>query len=291
MSEPIVKEELAIVEFLTAKNPSKTQAAAANGAANGTARPENSDENTPVDLLLGLAKTNSGRRAAEEEKRQLRLQQAREQEEQRQARRRMQQQGVNGNNNQVTPSPWGYVPPQMPGLDVHQPFGASGPGPRRPQQQQQLGGLPRPLQPPGAGKRSDSDMDTKPNSLSTTWSPENPFGFNENRSSPGFGNSNMLQQSFNQGQNINLSPYQEMTIPLPGGGTLSPSEQLALQGAGSAAADANANATQQNLNFSGTGQEFGAAVEGIDFSVFGPPQSNMEMSFNPFAIQQTGDEG
>lgn len=286
MSEPIVKEELAIVEFLTAKNPSKAQVIAANGGSNGAARPEGSDENTPVDLLLGLAKTNSGRRAAEEEKRQLRLQQAREQEEQRQARRRVIQQGqaVNG---QVTPSPWGYVPPQMPGLDVHQPFGASGPGPRRPQQ---LGGLPRPLQPPGTGKLADgSDIESKP-LANTSWSPENPFGFTDRSSPGGFANANMLQPNFS-GQNINLSPYQEMTMPLPGAG-LSPSEQLALQGAGSAVEGGSGNGNVNQLSFSGRGQEFGSAVvDNFDFSAFGPPQSNMEMAFNPFAIQQTGDEG
>jgi hypothetical protein len=278
MSEPIVKEELAIVEFLTAKNPSKAQTIAANGGQNGAARTETNDENTPVDLLLGLAKTNSGRRAAEEEKRQLRLQQAREQEEQRQARRRVMQQ-ANGTGG--VPNPWNYVPPQMPGLDVHQPFGA------RPRPQQQLRGLPRPLQPPN---KRDED-----NKLNTSWSPENPFGFTD-RSSPGFAaNANNMMQGF-QGQ-VNLSPYQEMGI-LPGSG-LSPSEQLALQGAGTAAnANANPNAgagaaesNGHNLNFSGTGQEFGSAVDNFDFSAFGGPQSGMEMAFNPFAIQQTGDEG
>ncbi|GMK56232.1 hypothetical protein CspeluHIS016_0300720 [Cutaneotrichosporon spelunceum] len=278
MSEPIVKEELAIVEFLTAKNPSKVQVAVANGAQDGTVRTETSDENTPVDLLLGLAKTNSGRRAAEEEKRQLRLQQAREQEEQRQARRR----GMQPANGNGVPNPWNYVPPQMPGLDVHQPFGA-----RRPPQ---LGQLPRPLQPPG---QRDDDQ------LNTSWSPENPFGFTD-RSSPGFGNPNNMMQGF-QGQ-VNISPYQEMGI-LPGPG-LSPSEQLALQSAGSAVnatANANTNITSNtdtntvqsnghNLNF-GTGQEFGSAVDNFDFSAFGGPQRGLEMAFNPFAIQQTGDEG
>ncbi|BEI88770.1 uncharacterized protein CcaverHIS019_0201320 [Cutaneotrichosporon cavernicola] len=282
MSEPIVKEELAIVEFLTAKNPSKAQAAVANGAQNGAARTEPSDENTPVDLLLGLAKTNSGRRAAEEEKRQLRLQQAREQEEQRQARRRVMQQA----NGSGVPNPWNYVPPQMPGLDVHQPFGARRPPP-------QLGSLPRPLQPPSQREEEK---------LNTSWSPENPFGFTD-RSSPGFGNPNNMMQGF-QGQ-VNLSPYQEMGIlPGPGPGPgLSPSEQLALQGAGSAAnannnnnpnnTANNNNAVESNghsLNF-GTGQEFGSAVDNFDFSAFGGPHRGVEMAFNPFAIQQTGDEG
>lgn len=274
MSEPIVKEELAIVEFLTAKNPSKAQTIAANGGQNGAARTETSDENTPVDLLLGLAKTNSGRRAAEEEKRQLRLQQEREQEEQRQARRRVMQQA---NGSAGVPNPWNYVPPQMPGLDVHQPFGA------RPRAQ--LGALPRSLQPP-PNKRDDEN-------LNTSWSPENPFGFTE-RGSPGFGaNAPNMMQGF-QGQ-VNLSPYQEMGI-LPGSG-LSPSEQLALQGAGTAAntnTSTSANTGESNghnLHFSGTGQEFGSAVDKFDFSTFAGPQSGMEMAFNPFAIQQTGDEG
>ncbi|BEI80967.1 hypothetical protein CcaverHIS002_0201270 [Cutaneotrichosporon cavernicola] len=261
MSEPIVKEELAIVEFLTAKNPSKAQAAVANGAQNGAARTEPSDENTPVDLLLGLAKTNSGRRAAEEEKRQLRLQQAREQEEQRQARRRVMQQ-ANGSG------AWTYTSHSA-----------------RAVRRRSSALSPRPLQPPSQREEEK---------LNTSWSPENPFGFTD-RSSPGFGNPNNMMQGF-QGQ-VNLSPYQEMGI-LP-----RPREQLALQGAGSAAnannnnnpnnTANNNNAVESNghsLNF-GTGQEFGSAVDNFDFSAFGGPHRGVEMAFNPFAIQQTGDEG
>lgn len=266
MSEPIVKEELAIVEFLTAKNSGKAVAAAANSSSNGPARAEGSDENTPVDLLLGLAKTNTGRRAAEEEKRQLRLQQRREQEEQRQAQRRMQTSNMNGNGG-LSANPWNYVAPQMPGLDVHQPFGEQ--GNRR---------LPRPLQPP-SGRRDSGGA---------SWSPENPFGFNENtRSSPSF-NSNILPQqpqqpqfgnngnTNNNQQQINLSPYQEMTLPLP-----SPNDQMM---------------TGQNDMFqqSGAGLEFGTAIgESFDFSNLGLPRQGTDAGFNPFAIAQTGagDEG
>ncbi|EIW71357.1 hypothetical protein TREMEDRAFT_20778, partial [Tremella mesenterica DSM 1558] len=124
ISEPLVKEELAIVEFLTAKGPSKPTI---------PRKPQEGEEQTPVDLLLNLAKTRSGRRAAEEEKRQLRLQQYREVQEQRQR--------FNSNGQNSMSSPWGYVAPSMPGLDVHQPFGNS----KR---------IPRPLQPPPP-RRSD----------------------------------------------------------------------------------------------------------------------------------------
>ncbi|ORY34710.1 hypothetical protein BCR39DRAFT_585668 [Naematelia encephala] len=132
-SEPLVKEELAIVEFLTAKGTSgrSSQPISAKG--------DERDDQTPVDLLLGLAKTRSGRRAAEEEKRQLRLQQFREAEEQRAGR-------ASGNGNGMS-SPWGYVAPQMPGLDVQQPFGMTS-------QQRRA---PRPLRPPPS-KRSDENQ-------------------------------------------------------------------------------------------------------------------------------------
>jgi len=117
-SEPLVKEELAIVEFLTAKANATKTAQPDTGR-----REQHPDDQTPVDLLLGLAKTRSGKRAAEEEQRQLQVQQRREQEEQKFAARA------------GTTSPWGYVAPQMPGLGVQQPFGN---GMK----------VPRPLQPP-----------------------------------------------------------------------------------------------------------------------------------------------
>lgn len=266
LSEPIVKEELAIVEFLTAKNPSKAVAAISNSD-NGPARAEGSDENTPVDLLLGLAKTNTGRRAAEEEKRQLRLQQRREQEEQRQAQRRMQSQsGINGSAG-LSANPWNYVAPQMPGLDVHQPFG-----------EQNNRRMPRPLQPPGGGKRDSTG--------SSSWSPDNPFGFNDNaRNSPSFNNTNILPQQPQQPQfgnnnasnqqSINISPYQDMTL-LP-----SPNDQIL-------AGQADGLFQQGGT----TGLEFGAAIgESFDFSNLGLPREGGDVGFNPFAIAQTGDEG
>lgn len=264
MSEPIVKEELAIVEFLTAKNPTKAVAAvSAEAAASGPTRPEGSDENTPVDLLLGLAKTNTGRRAAEEEKRQLLLQQRREREEQRQAQRRLAG-GINGAGS-LAANPWNYVAPQMPGLDVHQPFG-----------EQNNRRIPRPLQP---NEKRDSTG-------GTSWSPDNPFGFNEGgRDSPSF-NTNIIPQQPQQpqfGNNssgataqqpINLSPYQDITLPLP-----SPGDQI-LAGSG-----------QTDLFQQRTGLEFGSAIgDGFDYSNLGMPQQGMD-GFNPFAIAQTGDEG
>lgn len=286
MSEPIVKEELAIVEFLTAKSTTKPNATAANGAgANGQPRnPDGSDENTPVDLLLGLAKTNSGRRAAEEEKRQLRLQQRREQEEQRMSQRRSISAAAsaansnNNNNNSIgngnnsgalSSSPWGYVAPQMPGLDVHQPFGGQQ-GSRR---------MPRPLQPPGAGKQ-----DGEPNDGSLgSWGSQsdNPFAFTDNKhSSPGFTTPgglipsphNTFANAANANQ-MNLSPYQDMTLPLPN------------------AEDQLASLAQQNADALFSAPEFGAAdVGSFDFSNLGVSQQDMAMAFNPFAIQQTGDE-
>jgi hypothetical protein len=284
MSEPIVKEELAIVEFLTAKSTYKPNTAAANGNANGQSRSaEGSDENTPVDLLLGLAKTNTGRRAAEEERRQLRLQQRREQEEQRQAvRRTLSSNSSTNSSNPVSSSPWGYVAPQMPGIDVHQPFGS----------QAQQGGprLPRPLQPP---KRDELEG-------AVVWassSSDNPFAFQENNASPSFttsGTGGIMPSPHNTFAGVTgvgnvasvgsvgssglgtMSPYQDMTLPLPNA-----DEQLASLAAGTGAADALFSAPT----------EFGAAnVGSFDFSNLGVPQQGMDLAFNPFAIQQTGDE-
>ncbi|UOH82815.1 hypothetical protein LQV05_005526 [Cryptococcus neoformans] len=146
ISEPLVKEELAIVEFLTAKNLGKSSRLPPNR--NAEASVGAGDDQTPVDLLLNLAKTRSGKRAAEEEKRQLRLQAAREKEEQRQAAKR------NAGAGNISSSPWGYVAPPMPGLDVQQPFDNDG---KR---------VPRPLQPPPTRRADGSIPD------STGWSPE-----------------------------------------------------------------------------------------------------------------------
>ncbi|WWC73652.1 uncharacterized protein I206_107624 [Kwoniella pini CBS 10737] len=159
ISEPLVKEELAIVEFLTAKPQSNKS----RGPVPATGNSGNKDEDqTPVDLLLGLAKTRSGRRAAEEEKRQLRLQAYREVEEQRQAARR-------NSGAQNISSPWGYIAPSMPGLDVQQPFGGS--ADKR---------VPRPLQPPQPARRADGSIPD-----STNWSPEMAFNFSGNSGSGG----------------------------------------------------------------------------------------------------------
>ncbi|OXG15287.1 nuclear protein [Cryptococcus neoformans Tu401-1] len=146
ISEPLVKEELAIVEFLTAKNLGKSSRLPPNRNAESSVGA--GDDQTPVDLLLNLAKTRSGKRAAEEEKRQLRLQAAREKEEQRQAAKR------NAGAGNISSSPWGYVAPPMPGLDVQQPFDNDG---KR---------VPRPLQPPPTRRADGSIPD------STGWSPE-----------------------------------------------------------------------------------------------------------------------
>lgn len=140
LSEPIVKEELAIVEFLTQKAPTdgqpENESDSKSRSRNPSGRPDSSsgaeDGPAPVDLLLNLARTASGRRAAEEEQRQLQVQQRREMEEQRREGRRR---SNSNRSNTDSSSPWDFVAPAMPGLDVHQPFGQ---GQR----------VPRPLQPP-----------------------------------------------------------------------------------------------------------------------------------------------
>lgn len=146
-SEPLVKEELAIVEFLTAKTNSAAASSSGTAGSSGSSKAratgaKGGKEETPVDLLLGLAKTRSGRRAAEEEQRQLRLQAFREQEEQRNAARGGSSSSGRQQQQQQSQSPWGYQPPSMPGLDVQQPFGSD--GSRR---------QPRPLQPPPSRNR------------------------------------------------------------------------------------------------------------------------------------------
>ncbi|ORX37686.1 hypothetical protein BD324DRAFT_391775 [Kockovaella imperatae] len=153
-SEPLVKEELAIVEFLTAKGN------AAAGKQRIAGRPTRGEDQTPVDLLLGLAKTRSGRRAAEEEKRQLRLQQQRMEMEERQAALRSRDNLGSSNST----SPWDYVAPSMPGLDVHQPFGS--PTTRR---------EPRPLQPPPAKRSSGQSQNPWPANLFETLTNQTPL--------------------------------------------------------------------------------------------------------------------
>nr|ODN91630.1 nuclear protein [Cryptococcus depauperatus CBS 7855] len=196
ISEPLVKEELAIVEFLTAKNQSKTSRPPPNRLQDGTA----GGDETPVDLLLGLAKTRSGKRAAEEEKRQLRLQAAREREEQRQAAQH------NAGVGNISTSPWGYVAPAMPGLDVQQPFG--NPNKR----------VPRPLQPPPTRRADGSVPD------STDWSPEMAFALSHSNSMKN-SNENPMQNyespnrtllsPNNSAGKMNLSSYGEFSsIPL-----------------------------------------------------------------------------
>ncbi|WVF68076.1 hypothetical protein IAT40_002839 [Kwoniella sp. CBS 6097] len=173
-SEPLVKEELAIVEFLTAKSQStKPRAPAPSSGSGTTTNPP--DDQTPVDLLLGLAKTRSGKRAAEEEKRQLRLQAYREIEEQRQAARR------NSGAQNISSSPWGYIAPQMPGLDVQQPFGN---GKR----------VPRPLQPPPTRREDGSVPD------STNWSPEMAFVLGQQQAQAQTQAQGSMQQPQNQGR-------------------------------------------------------------------------------------------
>ncbi|KAL7425182.1 hypothetical protein Q5752_000870 [Cryptotrichosporon argae] len=141
-SEPIVKEELGIVDYLTAKSAPRPALSLKTG----------SDEQT-ADVLLELAQTNSGRRAAEEERRQMRLQQRREADEVRLAARARQINGGGAAPGQQhtgagAGGPWGYVAPSLvPGFDVHQPFGQQrhlAPMRREPHE---LRG-PKPLQPP-----------------------------------------------------------------------------------------------------------------------------------------------
>jgi hypothetical protein len=280
-SEPLVKEELAIVEFLTAKtipNPRLTLAA----------RSDPDQTQTPVDLLLGLATTRSGRRAAEEEKRQLKLQQLRETQEARQS-------AVNGNGNGMT-SPWGYVAPSMPGLDVHQPFGDG----RK---------APRPLQPP------------KPKRTLAEWS-EDIFSHGLEEQASGFntGNGELLpsprRDTFSDEQNQyslqtpiqkqhNQPYHQAFTNNQPNLNTheldhnnainrslhsISPQIQL------SPFSDLSTNPLQTQQAYSNLTQQFGNNdfVDGFDFDMTGLNGNSNEgesvlgagSGFNPFALAQ-----
>ena len=257
-SEPLVKEELAIVEFLTAKTnaTSKPSTSAQN---HSTDRPSRTEDQTPVDLLLGLAKTRSGRRAAEEEKRQSRLQQDREVEEQGAAARR----------NNGMGSPWGYVAPQIPGLDVQQPFELS--GQRR---------SPRPLQPPP--RKSDG--------TTATWSPDI-FNSLKQMRAPQFLSRSPSQPTLPSPHRDSLASYPAppqmspfagtSTLPLP-----SPSQTMDNSGPG-----------EMLFNTQDGTHQFGQAnVDSFDFSDLGlgtrlqstPTEGG---SFNPFALAQTAEEG
>ena len=254
-SEPLVKEELAIVEFLTAKTNYKQ-------AANSADRTQRGDDQTPVDLLLGLAKTRSGRRAAEEEKRQIRLQQYREVEEQRASAKR-----TGGMS-----SPWGYVAPSMPGLDVQQPFGQSN----------QRGRMPRPLQPPPA-KRPNGQQDSPwgndifANLANDVMQPQ--FNQSPRRSDPSPHRGSFGQQSANS---FSLSPFASMSnMPLPSPSSNIPNDLF----------NSNPN---PNMSTNDVSQQFGQNIlDGFDFSDLGlnfgttaPSQGLDAASFNPFALAQ-----
>lgn len=285
VSEPLVKEELAIVEFLTAKSTAsgKTKSARPSDQAGG--------DQTPVDLLLNLAKTRSGRRAAEEEKRQLRLQQYREVEEQRRAAS-----GGRGNGKDGMASPWGYQAPQMPGLDVQQPFAAN--GSRK---------VPRPLAAPS--KRNDPKInDNDP------WNLNNFAGLESSLSQPNFGNPSSRPSSAPFGSsshnNTQQSPHTELNaLQFSSASASSSFGQLSmpnLQHQPSLSPDNMFNIgpsgqPQSDLNSAGTGgqmdsmQLFGnALMDQFDFSDLGlgsgVQNNNVEASFNPFALAQQQPE-
>ena len=198
-----------------------------------------------MDLLLGLAKTRSGKRAAEEEQRQLRLQQHRELEEQKIAAR----------TGSGTSSPWGYVAPPMPGLDVQQPFGNR--GPRR---------VPRPLQPPPP-KRPSAAQEWSTDLMDSIM--RQPPTFSPASESPVPGSRDSYPSSIQQ-----ISPYQSMT----GISLLSPGQEL----------------FSQPPQMDGMQQFGSASLNGFDFGDlgFGLPQASVENApFNPFALAQTVEEG
>lgn len=278
VSEPLVKEELAIVEFLTAKSYTTKKTGPRQGQ-------DRNEDQTPVDLLLGLAKTRSGKRAAEEEQRQLRLQQYREAEEQRRAR---------GN---VNNSPWGYVAPQMPGLDVQQPFGDK--AQRR---------VPRPLAAPSS-RKSNSNTNIENNNV-TANAPWQMFeGLEANLAPPNFSGRtsdlanlpsprrdgiNLDTMQFNN-SNIDTSSFQnmdmDMTMSLPPVGADLSNTMFSLQQA----------QPQQNMNMMDQTQQqmqenlFGnALMDSFDFSDLGLGTGAVTSidggGFNPFAIAQAEAE-
>ena len=243
-SEPLVKEELAIVEFLTAKsNPPNKQRATGRPARGG-------EDQTPVDLLLGLAKTRSGRRAAEEEKRQLRLQQQMDAQEQQAAAQR----GSNGSSS----SPWDYVAPAMPGLDVQQPFAAN--GQRR---------APRPLQPPPPKRGSTQEENAWSANLFEALSNQTPMPPQPTQPDV------MQQQPMQQPLSVDQYQYMDLGNPqLP-----SPSQAM--------------NPFDQTMLYTQDGSnQFGQAnMESFNFSDLGfstglTPKDTEGGSFNPFALAQ-----
>lgn len=273
VSEPLVKEELAIVEFLTAKSN-------ASGKSKSARPSEQPGDQTPVDLLLNLAKTRSGRRAAEEEKRQLRLQQYREAEEARRA-------SSNKGNRDGMTSPWGYQAPQMPGLDVQQPFAPN--GQRK---------VPRPLAAPSKRNEQKSETPNDPWNfgLGLESSVSQPTFQSARPSSAPFGNhSSTTQQSPVQDlsalhfpSSSSTSSYSQLSMPsLHHQPSLSPDNMFAMGGSGG---DPNSAPGQMDSM-----QLFGnALMDQFDFSDLGlgsgVQNNNVESSFNPFALAQSQAE-
>jgi hypothetical protein len=309
----LVKEELAIVEFLTAKATASTK------SKSGSSRPSDQQgDQTPVDLLLNLAKTRSGRRAAEEEKRQLRLQQYREVEEQRRASSKQGQgQGQGSRDGNSMASPWGYQAPQMPGLDVQQPFGSN--GTRK---------VPRPLAAPST-KRDDRNTNE---AMNDPWN----LGFNLNGSgglsqpqfnmsrpsSSNAGNGNLdnsntfpqlqsdmgqlsfpsasssnsfehnmalanLHQQQQQQQQLQQQQQQQQT-------NLSPESMFNVNTGGSDPNSAQSQNQPQTQSQMDSMQLFGnAMMDQFDFSDLGlgsgVQNNTVETSFNPFALAQAED--
>lgn len=293
---------MAIVEFLTAKST-------ASGKSKSSRPSDQPGDQTPVDLLLNLAKTRSGRRAAEEEKRQFRLQQYREVEEQRRAAS-----GSSKGNKDGMTSPWGYQAPQMPGLDVQQPFAANG-----------MRKVPRPLAAPSKrGDSSSKEMDDAWN-MAFNMDPASggmvqpdfsaaSLGSSSSRpNSAPFGNGHLQPQQHQQHQHQQqqqqqLSPHQAMHNPLqfPSSSTsnnfgqmtmpnmqhqtsLSPDDIFNL-------ANVNQDSNQQNGGQMDSMQQlFGnAMMDQFDFSDLGlgsgVQNNSVEASFNPFALAQA-EEG
>lgn len=280
---------MAIVEFLTAK---------ATTSKSKSSRPSDQQgDQTPVDLLLNLAKTRSGRRAAEEEKRQQRLQQYREAEEQRRATSKQGQGSRDG-----MASPWGYQAPQMPGLDVQQPFALN--GQRK---------VPRPLAAPSA--KRDNNVNTNSSNSNQNNDPWN-LGFNMDGalSQPNFmarpSSANDSNQSFQQQLQGDINQMQ-----FPSGSSTSSFDQMALATLHQQHQQQQQQHQQQQMqmqdvspesmfNVSGadpnsaqiqgqmdTMQLFGnAMMDQFDFSDLGlgagAQNNTVESSFNPFALAQ-----
>ena len=290
VSEPLVKEELAIVEFLTAK--------ATTGKSKSSRPSDQQGDQTPVDLLLNLAKTRSGRRAAEEEKRQQRLQQYREAEEQRNASNKGQ-----GQRDGMT-SPWGYQAPQMPGLDVQQPFALN--GTRK---------VPRPLAAHSAKRDINTNTNPSINQNNDPWNLN--FGLDTGLSQPNF--------SMPRPSSANTSGFsQQMSgdinqIQFPSGSSTNSFDQIALASFNQqpqqqqqqqqqqlqqqlsnvspesmfnvGGSDPNSAQTQGQMD---SMQLFGnAMMDQFDFSDLGlgagVQNNTVESSFNPFALAQAED--